>query len=279
MTISAIEFDYICDLARHNAAIVIDPGKEYFIESRLAPLITSQGCKNLSELIALMQKNPAYGALHAKTIDALTTNETFFFRDFQPFEALRKAIIPRLLEQRAPQRKLSIWSAACSTGQEPYSLAMLLLENFPQLAQWNVSILATDLSPTVLTQARAGSYNQFEVNRGLPAPLLLKYFRKEGDRWCVQDELKQALEFRALNLIEPWPDFPPFDIVLIRNVMIYFDVPTKQAILKKIRTCLQPQGSLFLGTAETTLNLDPAWAAVPYGNTTVYQHAAFSSKP
>lgn len=273
MAISAVEFGYVRDLARRSAAIVIDPGKEYFIESRLAPLIHSQGCKTLTELITLMQKSPGAAAIHAKVIDALTTNETFFFRDFQPFEALRKFILPALLEQRATQRKLSIWSAACSTGQEPYSLAMLLRENFPQLAQWNVSILATDLSPTVLTQARAGSYNQFEVNRGLPAPLLFKYFRKENDRWIVKDELKQGMEFRAMNLIEPWPLFPLFDIVLIRNVMIYFDVPTKQAILKKIRTCLQPRGSLFLGTAETTLNLDPVWAPVTYANTTVYQLA------
>lgn len=234
--------------------------------------------KNLSELIALMRKDLALGALTAKAIDALTTNETFFFRDFQPFEALRKVILPRLLEQRAAQRKLTIWSAACSTGQEPYSLAMLLRENFPQLAQWNLSILATDLSPTVLTQARAGSYNQFEVNRGLPAPLLFKYFRKQDDRWFVKDELKQGIEFRAMNLIEPWPLFPPFDIILIRNVMIYFDVPTKQAILKKIRGCLQPQGSLFLGTAETTINLDPAWAPVTHDKATVYQLVGAAAK-
>ena len=249
MAITATEFDYITDLAKRNAAIVIDPGKEYFIESRLANLVHSQGCKSLAELIALMKKDPAYNALHAKAIDALTTNETFFFRDFQPFEALRQTIIPKLMEQRAATRRIAIWSAACSTGQEPYSLAMLLREGFPQLASWNVSILATDLSPTVLTQARAGSYNQFEVNRGLPAPLLFKYFLKQGDRWVVKEDIRKMIEFRAMNLIEPWPIFPPFDIVLIRNVMIYFDVPTKQTILKKIRACIQPQGSLFLGTA------------------------------
>lgn len=271
MAISTAEFNYVRDLTRRSAAIVIDPGKEYFIESRLAPLVQKQGCKTLSELIGLMQKNPAFGALHAKAIDALTTNETFFFRDFQPFEVLRKHVVPRLLEQRAAQRRLSIWSAACSTGQEPYSLAMLLRESFPQLAQWQVSILATDLSPTVLAQARSGSYNQFEVNRGLPAPLLIKYFRKEADRWVVKDELKQGMEFRAMNLIEPWPIFPPFDVVLMRNVMIYFDVPTKQGILKKIRTCLQPRGSLFLGTAETTINLDPAWVPVHHGLATAFQ--------
>ncbi len=271
MAITAPEFDYITALAKRSAAIVIDPGKEYFIESRLANLVTSQGCKNLSELLALMKKDPAFGALHAKAIDALTTNETFFFRDFQPFEALKNTIIPQLMFQRAEQRRLNIWSAACSTGQEPYSLAMLLRESFPALANWQVSILATDLSPTVLTQARAGSYNQFEVNRGLPAPLLFNHFQKQGDRWVVKEDIRKMIEFRPMNLIEPWPIFPAFDIVLIRNVMIYFDIPTKQAILKKIRTCLQPQGSLFLGTAETTINLDPAWAPVTMGKATVYQ--------
>lgn len=271
MAITATEFDYITDLARRNAAIVIDPGKEYFIESRLAHLVSSHGCKNLGELIGQMKRDPIFGALHAKAIDALTTNETFFFRDLVPFEALRQTVLPQLLTQRAAQRKLSIWCAACSTGQEPYSVAMLLQEHFPQLADWNVSILATDLSPTVLKQAQAGSYNQFEVNRGLPAPLLFKYFTKDADRWVVKDELRRRIEFRPMNLIEPWPIFPAFDIVMIRNVMIYFDVPTKQTILKKIRTCLQPQGSLFLGTAETTLNLDPAWNPVTHGKATVYK--------
>lgn len=279
MAITGAEFDYVTDLARRNAAIVIDRGKEYFIEARLAPLVQSQGCKSLAELISMMRMNPTFSALHAKAIDALTTNETFFFRDFQPFEALRKVILPKILEQRAAQRRLSIWSAACSTGQEPYSLAMLLRENFPQLDQWKVSILATDLSATVLTQARSGSYNQFEVNRGLPAPLLIKYFAKRGDRWEVKDTLRQWIDFKEMNLVEPWPIFQPFDIVLIRNVMIYFDVPTKQSILKKIRACIQPSGTLFLGTAETTINLDPAWSPVSLDKTTVYQLAANVARP
>ena len=175
MSITAAEFDYVRDLARSSAAIVIDSGKEYFIESRLAPLVERLGFRTLTELITSMRLNPAFGAVHARAIDALTTNETFFFRDLVPFDALRSVIIPQLIEQRAQSRTLSIWSAACSTGQEPYSLAMLLHEHFPHLANWKVTILATDLSPTVLAQARAGSYNQFEVNRGLQAQLLLKH--------------------------------------------------------------------------------------------------------
>jgi chemotaxis protein methyltransferase CheR len=274
MDILAHDFEYICGLARNVAAIVIDPGKEYFIESRLSPLVGGAGCKSFSEFIGLMQTGPSAGALRAKVIDALTTNETFFFRDVLPFEIMRSSVIPKLIAQRASLRKLTIWSAACSTGQEPYSVAMLLRENFPQLAQWDVSILATDLSPTVLVQARAGSYNHFEVNRGLPPALLEKYFTRSGERWLVKDELKKGIEFRAMNLIEPWPSLPVFDLIMIRNVMIYFDVPTKQMILKRLRDCLQPKGVLFLGTAETTINLDPAYVAVPYGPATVYHHAA-----
>ena len=270
MSITAAEFDYVRDLARSSAAIVIDSGKEYFIESRLAPLVERLGFRTLTELITSMRLNPAFGAVHARAIDALTTNETFFFRDLVPFDALRSVIIPQLIEQRAQSRTLSIWSAACSTGQEPYSLAMLLHEHFPQLANWKVTILATDLSPTVLAQARAGSYNQFEVNRGLPAQLLLKHFQKVGDRWEINEDLKKRIEFRPMNLIEPWPALPCMDIILIRNVMIYFDVPTKQTILRKIRSCLSPQGALLLGTAETTINLDPFWRPVCHGLATVY---------
>lgn len=274
MSITAQEFDFFRDFARRSAAIVIDAGKEYFIESRLAPLVASQGCKSLTELITRFREEPAASALQTKAIDALTTNETFFFRDSLPFEALRSTIIPKLIAQRSDRRTLRIWSAACSSGQEPYTLAMLLRENFPQLSSWDVSILATDLSPTVLSQAKEGSYNQFEVNRGLPPQLLAKYFTKRAERWYVNDDVKRGIEFRSMNLIEPWPLFQAFDIVMLRNVMIYFDVPTKQAILKKVRGCLQPQGTLFLGTAETTLNLDPAWAAISFGATTVYQPVA-----
>ena len=271
MALTCTDFNFIREFAKRTAAIVIDPGKEYFIESRLEPLVPDLGCGTLSNLISLVRNNTRMGTLHTRVIDALTTNETSFFRDFHPYETLRKHIIPGLIEQRSAQRKLSIWSAACSTGQEPYSLSLMLREHFQHLNGWDVSILATDLSTSVLKQAKAGEYTQFEVNRGMPAPMLFKYFTKKGDRWCVKEDLKKPIDFRQMNLIEPWPIFPPFDIVLIRNVMIYFDVPTKQTILKRLRACLKPQGSLLLGTAETTLNLDPTWSPVTLGTSTVYQ--------
>jgi len=271
MAISKTDFDYVSRLAHSEAALVIEPGKEYLVETRLGPLAQREGFASLAALIQQMRSEVKVNGLHHKAIDALTTNETLFFRDFHPFEASRRFIIPEILEQRASARRLTIWSAACSTGQEPYTLAMLLLEHFPQLAAWSVSILATDLSPTVLKLAQEGKYSQFEVNRGLPASYLVKYFTKQDEKWCIKDEVKRMIEFRPMNLIQSWPVMPPLDLVFIRNVMIYFDVETKKTILKKIRDCLLPHGYLFLGTAETTTNLDPQYQPVTHGKAVVYR--------
>lgn len=274
MAISTADFEYVSRLAHSEAALVIEPGKEYLVECRLGPLAQREGFTSLAEFVKHLRAEVKINGLHHRAIDALTTNETLFFRDFHPFEALRRSILPAVLEQRASSRRLAIWSAACSTGQEPYSLAMLLLEHFPQLAGWTVSILATDLSPTVLQRAREGTYSQLEVNRGLPASYLVKYFTKREEKWGIKDEVKKMVEFRPMNLIQPWPVMPPFDLVLIRNVMIYFDVVTKQTILRKIRNCLLPHGYLFLGTAETTANLDPEYRPVSFGKAVVYSVAS-----
>ena len=271
MAISKPDFDYIAQLARSQAAIVLEPGKEYLVENRLAPLAEREGFASLELFIGKMRSQVVVNGLHHKTIDALTTNETFFFRDFHPFEALRKHILPKLIEQRAAVRQLRIWSAACSTGQEPYTLAMLICEHFPQLRDWKITIHATDLSPTVLKTAEEGSYSQFEVNRGLPAAYLIKFFDKQNDRWVIKDEIKKMVQFRPMNFVQPWPLMPPFDLVFIRNVMIYFDVETKKFILKKIRACMMPHSYLFLGTAETTLNLDPGYKPESIDKTTAYR--------
>jgi chemotaxis protein methyltransferase CheR len=271
MAISKSDFDYVSRLAHSEAAILLEPGKEYLVETRLAPLAEKEGFTSLAGLIQQMRCESKVNGLHYKAIDALTTNETLFFRDYHPFEALRRSIVPAILEERAAARCLTIWCAASSTGQEPYSVAMLLQEHFPQLADWKVSILATDLSPTVLKLAREACYSQFEVNRGLPAAYLVKYFTKEGDNWRLKEQIKKLVEFRPMNLIQTWPLMPPLDIVLIRNVMIYFDVATKKTILRRIRGCLRPQGYLFLGTAETTTNLDPIYQPVTFGKAVVYR--------
>ncbi len=271
MPLKPENYQFIQEFARQSAAIVLEPGKEYLVKSRLTPIAKQAGFATLNEFIHQLRTNPQGTMFHDQVIDALTTNETSFFRDFYPFELLRQVVIPQLIQQRAPMRKLSIWSAASSTGQEPYTIAMVLKEHFPELAGWNVQILATDLSPTVLDRARVGAYSQLEVTRGLPAPFLLKYFTKIDTKWVIKDEVKKLVEFRQMNLVKPWPILPLFDIIFIRNVMIYFDVESKKSILNRIRGTLQPNGYLFLGTSETTLNLDPGWNSQHVAKATFYQ--------
>jgi chemotaxis protein methyltransferase CheR len=193
----------------------------------------------------------------------MTTNETSFFRDVHPFEALRRTLLPELIDRRRAARRLTIWSAACSTGQEPYSVAMLLREHFPETAQWSVRIFATDLAQEVLERARAGVFTQLEVNRGLPAPLLVRYFRQDGTDWQITPEIRDMVQFEEMNLIEPWPALPDFDVVLLRNVLIYFDGESKQRVLRNLRQVLRPDGVLLMGGAETTLNLDDAYERLP----------------
>jgi chemotaxis protein methyltransferase CheR len=269
MSVTKDDFDFIAHLAHTQAAIVLEAGKEYLVESRLGELASTLGMPGIEHLIREVRSKPQ-SDLVRKVIDALTTNETLFFRDFHPFEALKKSVIPEIMEKRAAVRQLSIWCGACSTGQEPYSLAMLLRENFPALRDWKVSILATDLSPRVLKSAEAGVFSQLEVNRGLPATLLVKYFAKEGDKWHIKDDVRKLITFRELNLVQPWPVMQPFDLIFLRNVMIYFDVPTKKTILKRMRGCLLPHGYLFLGSAETTVNLDPSYRTVNTDKTVYY---------
>jgi len=271
MAITETNFKYIQEFAREAAAIVLEPGKEYLVETHITPIARQTGFATLDDFINQLRTNRQATQFHEQVIDAITTNETSFFRDFHPFEALRHQILPKLIEQRAGVRRLNIWSAASSTGQEPYTIAMIVREYFPQLRDWNVSILGTDLSPTVIAQAKQGVYSQLEVNRGLPAPLLMKYFTKVDTKWAIKDDVKRLVEFRLMNLVKIWPMMPVFDIVFIRNVMIYFDVESKKVILKRIRQCLQAQGHLFLGTAETTMNIDPDWIPVVFGKATVHQ--------
>ncbi|MBL9169405.1 MAG: protein-glutamate O-methyltransferase CheR [Verrucomicrobiales bacterium] len=274
MALTQENFKFVCDFARDTAAIILEPGKEYLVETRLGPIAKQSGFNTLDEFLTQLRTNRAGTLFNEQVIDALTTNETSFFRDFHPFETLRQHVLPKIIEQRTPLKKLTIWSAASSTGQELYTIGMLLREHFPILKDWNVSILGTDLSPTVLTQAKKGIYSQLEVNRGLPASMLIKYFNKVDAKWVIKDEVRKLIEFRQMNLVKPWPIMPMFDVIFIRNVMIYFDIESKKTILKKIRQCLQPNGYLFLGTAETTMNIDPDWQPMTLGRATVYQSLA-----
>ena len=270
MSLSVHDFNYVRELVQRRSAIALDAGKEYLVESRLASVAAQHGCASLQELVTRLRA-PASDRLQHAVVEAMTTNETSFFRDVHPFEALRKAVLPELIQRRAVERRLNIWCAACSSGQEPYSIAMLVREHFPALLGWNLRLYATDLSNEMVERARQGRYRQLEVNRGLPAPMVVKYFERQGTEWQLKEEVRRMVEFRRLNLIEPWPAWPPMDLVFLRNVLIYFDTPTKQGILGKMRRVLRPDGCLFLGGAETTLNLDDAFVRVQYDRAGCYR--------
>lgn len=253
-TAATTPLDYIRELVLKESAIVLDTSKGYLIESRLSPVARQNGLCSLDDLVETLIRRPN-PELRRQVVEALTTNETSFFRDLHPFELLRAVVLPELVNRRGAQRTLTIWSAACSTGQEPYTIAILLREQFPQLSNWRIKILASDLSQQVLDRAKQGIFSQNDVNRGLPAPQLVKYFTREGTNWRIKDEIRQAVEFFPMNLIGTWPTLPPVDVVFLRNVLIYFDSPTKKMILDRARRLLPADGFLFLGGAETTLNL------------------------
>lgn len=269
MPLTSLHFDYVATLARQRAAIVLERGKEYLVELRLSPLARAQGFPSLEQFIEHLRTRPVERA-HHQVVDALTTNETMFFRDGAPFEALRERLIPELAARAGAVRQVRVWSAACSTGQEPYTLAMLMREH-PALVGWDIQIVATDFSLNALGQAAAGRYSEFEVGRGLPPALRDKYFTRNGPEWVVREELRRMIQFRSINLAEPWPPQAGYDFLFLRNVMIYFDVSTKRQILNQARACLRPGGALFLGTAETTVNLDPHWQPEPHGAAVVYR--------
>jgi chemotaxis protein methyltransferase CheR len=270
MRITELEFDYVRRLVYDRAAIVLEPGKAYLVESRLEPVAREAGLGSLRELIRRLQTEQQH-ALHVRVVEAMTTNETSFFRDTHPFEALRQTLLPELIARRAAERRLHLWCAACSSGQEPYSLAILLREHFPQLATWSLRFIASDISREMLARSSEGCYSQLEVNRGLPASLLAKYFQRQGLQWQVKEEIRRMVEFREINLSQRFPTLPLMDLVLMRNVLIYFDVDTKKAILGKVRALLRPDGYLILGHAETTVNLDAAYERVRLDQISCYR--------
>ena len=259
--------------SRQRSAIVLDPGKEYLVEARLAPLVRELGLDSIGALVARLRL-PAGSALADRVTEAMTTNETSFFRDVAPFQALRTTVVPPLLKARVGQRRLRVWCAASSSGQEPYSIAMTLDDAFPELAGWDVSITATDLSKEMVERGRAGLYKALEVNRGLPAPMLVKYFTKIGVDYQLKDRVRSMVEFTELNLIGAWPAFGSFDIVFLRNVLIYFDVDTKRTIIGRVKRLLAPDGYLFLGAAETTMNIDDGFERVPVERAGCYRRTS-----
>lgn len=268
---SSKEFSVIASFLKDRSGLIIGEDKTYLLETRLSAILREHKIAGLSGLADILRQ-PGSHAVKDKVVDAMTTNETSFFRDSHPFETLRKSLIPSLIERRAGSRSLRIWSAACSTGQEPYSLAMMIKDNFPILAGWRIEIIATDLSPTVLDRARTGVYSTFEVQRGLPIQMLVRHFDQEEPNWRIKPEIRQTVTFRPLNLLEDFSVLGQFDIVLCRNVLIYFDQPTKTQILNGITRRIAPDGALLLGGAESVFGLCNTLAALP-GLKGVYGHA------
>lgn len=270
MTIAATDFDYISTLVRDRSAIVLEHGKEYLIEARLLPLARKRGTDTVAALVQELRRAP-FGPLRDLVVEAMTTNETSFFRDAHPFAALSDHVLPDLVRARSGERLINIWCAACSSGQEPYSIAMLAHDIVGADPTWRVRMLATDISPAMLARTDAGVYTQFEVNRGLPAGLLVRHFRKQGLGWQIEEPLRRMVETRLLNLDIELPRMPPMDIVFLRNVLIYFDIATKRQILARVRRVMRPDGYLVLGGAETTLNLDDTFERVQIGRAPVYR--------
>ena len=268
MSLSTADFTYVASMVRREAAIVLAPGKEYLVEARLIPVARQVGAASVAEFLAAMQRRP--NADHQRRIiDALTTNETSWFRDREPFSALTDAVLPELVRSRASTRKLRLWSAASSSGQEAYSLAITLQEALPP--GWSYEIVGSDISTEMVKRAEAGEYSQVEINRGLAATQLVQYFERAGAHWRVLPSLRRNVSFRLMNLTTPLPPMAPFDVIFLRNVLIYFDVATKRTVLRNVAKLLRPDGLLFLGAAETTIGIDDNYERVAAGRTSAYR--------
>jgi chemotaxis protein methyltransferase CheR len=258
-----LDYDYLRKLLHERSGLVLAADKEYLVESRLLPVARRAGLSGLAELVLELKKGRRSEPLSMDVVEAMTTNETFFFRDKLPFEHFRDTMIPALMAAREKTRRLRIWCAAVATGQEPYSLAMYLREMAPRLAGWRIDIVGTDLSREVLGKARAGIYSQFEVQRGLPIALLIKYFTRIGDTWQIAPDIRAMVQFRPLNLLTDFGHLGMFDIVFCRNVLIYFDQATKTNVLNRMARMMTSDGYLTLGAAETVVGLTDSFRPMP----------------
>jgi chemotaxis protein methyltransferase CheR len=246
------DFEIIAELLKERSGLALNKEKAYLLESRLNPVARKWNFSGFDELAQAI-RTKGDEALLVDVTEAMTTNESFFFRDQKPFDQFNDMVLPHLLEARAAKRSFRVWSAACSSGQEPYTLAMLLQEHADKLAGWRVEIVATDLSNEILDKAKEGLYSQFEVQRGLPITHLVKYFVQVGDRWQIEDSLRKMIKFQQFNLLGDLSALGKFDVVFCRNVLIYFDTPTKTKVLNGIADLLPADGFLYLGGAETVL--------------------------
>jgi len=260
-------YRFLQEHVRSQVGIVLEDDKHYLFESRLAPILKQHGIASINDLCAVLRAKRDIELSH-QVVEAMTTNETYFFRDPAQYEAIRTVLLPRLKEERRDTKTLRFWSAASSTGQEAYSLAMLLLQS--GLEDWKLQILGTDFSVKVVERARSGVYQQIEVNRGLPATLMVKFFRRSGMEWHLSDTVRRMVRFETIDLRQSMRSLGPFDLVFCKNVMIYFDDETKRKIVKELHSTLQPGGWLLLGGAETAVGIEERFDRQSVGNVTVY---------
>jgi chemotaxis protein methyltransferase CheR len=259
--VTPLDYEFLRKLLRERSGLDLSSDKQYLVESRLIPLARRVGLSGIAELVAKIKTGSE--ALTSEVVEAMTTNETFFFRDKIPFDHLRETILPALLQARASRRSLRIWSAASSTGQEPYSIAMCLKQFGAALAGWRIEILATDLSLGVLEKARAGIFSQFEVQRGLPIQMLVKHFTQAGELWQLNADIRAMVQHRQLNLMQDFSHLGTFDVIFCRNVLIYFDPDTKSGIFDRLARAIEPDGMLVLGAAESVVGISDAFKPYP----------------
>lgn len=247
------DFEFLAGLLKEKSGLMLTPDKVYLLESRLTPLARKRGLDTLDALVMKLRTSRDDGLIKDVT-EAMTTNESFFFRDNTPFDIFKNHVLPAMEKSRTNKR-LRIWCAAASTGQEPYSLAILLKEQWAKWQGWNIEIVGTDICTQVLEKAKAGAYSQFEVQRGLPIQMLIKYFKQEGDVWRINEDIRNMVKYRPFNLLDSFSMLGSFDVIYCRNVLIYFDQPTKKDVLERMSGTLSKDGTLFLGAAETVLGI------------------------
>jgi len=255
------DFEFLAGMLKERSGLMLTPDKVYLLESRLTPLARKRGLDTLDALVQKLRMSREEGLIRDVT-EAMTTNESFFFRDNTPFDLFKNHVLPAMEKNRATTKRLRIWCAAASTGQEPYSLAILLRENWMKWQNWNIEIVGTDICTQVLEKAKAGTYSQFEVQRGLPIQMLIKYFKQEGDMWRISDDIRRMVTFKPFNLLSNFVGMGTYDVIYCRNVLIYFDQQTKRDVLERMRKCMASDATLFLGAAETVLGITDSFRPV-----------------
>ncbi len=256
------DFEFLSKLLKERSGLALTSDKTYLLESRLTPLAKERGMADISAMVASLRSKPDEELIRSIT-DAMTTNESMFFRDNKPFEQFKTVVLPQIMQNNAASKKIRIWSAACSNGQEPYSLAMIIKEQGAKLAGWNIEIIATDICRKVLDKAKEGVYSQFEVQRGLPITMLVKYFEQKASQWQLKPEIRQMVKFQEKNLLDSFAAMGKFDVILCRNVLIYFDENTKREVLTNLHNVLNNNGFLFLGSTETVFGVNDKYKSVP----------------